>query len=80
MTKLLKQAGQEIVEPIQEVANGTGESEIEPTFYNRLNRVRVSGTTPEHSLHRHSLTSELCSGLFHDEFHLRDQIEISSKL
>ena len=64
----------------QEGANGTGESEIEPTFYNHLNRVRVSVTTPEHSLHRHTLTSELRSGLFHDKFHSHAQIGISSQL
>ena len=79
-SKFLKQAGPEFVEPIQEGANGTGESEIEPTFHNHLNRVRMYVTTPEHSLHRHTLTSELHSGLFHDEFHSHAQIGISSQL
>ena len=55
-------------------------AKIEPTFYNHLNRVRLSVTTPEHSLHRHTLTSELCSGLFNDEFHSHAQIGISSQL
>ena len=58
----MKQAGPEFltgVEFNQEKVSQTGEFSTEPTFYNHLNRVRVSVTTPEHSLHRYTLTSEL---------------------
>ena len=42
----------------------TREFLTEPTIYNHLNRVRVSVTTPEHSLHSYTLTSELCERLW----------------
>ena len=79
----MKQAGPEFltgVEFKQEKVSQTGEFSIEPTFYNHLNRVRESVTTPEHSLHRYTLTSELHSGHFHDKFHSHTQIGISSQL
>jgi len=63
----MKQAGPEFltdVELNQEKASQTGEFSTEPTFYNHLNRVRVSVTTPEHSLHRYTLTSELRARLW----------------
>ena len=63
----MKQAGPEFltgVEFNQEKVSQTGEFSTEPTFYNHLNRVRVSVTTPEHSLHRYTLTSELCARLW----------------
>ena len=63
----MKQAGPEFltdVELNQEKASQTGEFLTEPTFYNHLNRVRVSVTTPEHSLHRYTLTSELHARLW----------------
>ena len=58
----MKQADLEFltgVEFNQEKVSQTGEFSTEPTFYNHLNRVRVSVTTPEHSLHRYTLNSEL---------------------
>ena len=57
----MKQAGPEFltdVELNQEKASQTGEFWTEPTFYNHLNRVRVSVTTPEHSLHSYTRKEE----------------------
>jgi len=58
----MKQAGPEFltdVESNQQKATKTREFLTQPTINNHLNRVRVSVTTPEHSLHRYTLTSEL---------------------
>ena len=63
----MKQAGPEFltdVESNQQKATETREFLTQPTINNHLNRVRVSVTTPEHSLHRYTLTSELRARLW----------------
>ena len=49
----------------------------------KLNRARVSVTTPEDSLHNHTLTNRASREtlvFYHDKFHSHVQIEISNRL